>query len=293
MPAISFGTGTSFFNRGDEVAAVIGKAYQAGFRSFDCATIYGTEEGLGRGLTSLEAARENLFVTTKTPDWAWTQDQIEEEVRLSLKKLNLEYLDLVLLHSPAPRVHSKLISKMLTPDRLAVLPDPENADQMDAARLCAWQGLQDCVSKGLVRDIGVSNFTVNHLEKLLKNSSVRIVPAVNQVEFNPYLVDRPLYDYCKDKGILVQAFAPLGNGKEMLADPVLKELSEKYGKTEAQIALRWAWQMGIGTVTKTEKEERMKENLDYFDFCLDQQETERINGLNKNLRLFGNPAQFP
>jgi len=298
MPAIGFGSGTSFFNRGDEVAAVIGDAYKAGFRLFDCATIYGTEEGLGAGLTGLGVERGNLFITTKTPDWAWTQAKIEEEVRLSLKRLQLEYLDLVLLHTPAPRKASPklwlMIEQALTsPGELASLPDPLSADQMNKARLEAWIGLQNCVKKGLVRDIGVSNFTANHLTKLLANPEVTIVPSVNQVEFNPYLVDTELYDFSKEKGILIQAFAPLGNGKDLLVDPLLTKLAEKYSRSPAQIALRWAWQLGLGVVTKTEKVHRMTENLDIFQFELTEAEVKELSGLNKDLRLFGNPHKFP
>jgi len=291
IPAIAFGTGTSFWNRGDDVSNVIQDSYQAGFRSYDGAAIYGTEEGLGKGLSNLGVPRSNLYVITKTPDWAWTQETIEAEVRKSLSRLRLEYLDLVLIHSPAPR---KTVFDRLEMDVTSLgLPDPMDETAMDAARLQAWLGLQNCVKKGLVRDIGVSNFTVSHLSKLLKNPEVSIVPAVNQVEFNPYLVDLPIYTFCKEKDILIQAFAPLGNGKGMLDDPVLKSLAKVHGKTVGQIALRWAWQMGITTVTKTEKKERMLENLSFFDFNLSQSEIDQISNLNRNQRNFGDPAKFP
>jgi len=291
IPAIGFGTGTSFFNRGDDVQAVILSAFQAGFRSYDGATIYGTEEGLGRGLAGLAEHRDNLFITTKTPDWAWTQESIEEEVKKSLERLQLDYLDLVLLHTPAPRV--SLFERLKVDPSKHFIPDAMNEKQMDESRLQAWMGLQNCVSKGLVRDIGVSNFTAKHLKKLLVNGEVCVVPAVNQVEFNPYLVDSPLHDYCKEKGILVQAFAPLGNGKDLLEDVTLNKIAQAHGKTVGQVALRWAWQLGIATVTKTEKVERMKENLNYFDFNLTDTEMKEISSLNKNERRFGDPARFP
>jgi len=116
---------------------------------------------------------------------------------------------------------------------------------------------------------------------------------LKKVEFNPYLVDTPLLDYCRANKILLQAFAPLGNGKDVLEDAVLKDLAAKHGKTCAQIALRWAWQLGVATVTKTEKVARMKENLDYFDLRLSEAEVEQISSLNRNERRFGNPARFP
>jgi len=292
IPAIGFGTGTSFFNRGDDVAAVIHQAYQAGFRSFDGATIYATEEGLGRGLSNLGVDRANLFITTKTPDWAWTKESIEAEVLKSMKKLQVDYIDLVLIHSPAPR--KPVLEKMkLEAGVVEALPDPLDEAAMDKARLEAWMGLQQCVSKGWVRDIGVSNFTVSHLRKLLNNKQVTTVPAVNQVEFNPYLVDSLLLDYCKDTKILLQAFAPLGNGKEMLENSVLVDLANKHAKTCAQICLRWAWQLGVPTVTKTEKAARMAENLDYFDFSLSPSEMDQVAALNKDQRRFGDPARFP
>eukprot|EP00088_Acartia_fossae_P002133 TRINITY_DN10838_c0_g1_i8.p1 TRINITY_DN10838_c0_g1~~TRINITY_DN10838_c0_g1_i8.p1 ORF type:complete len:307 (+),score=69.77 TRINITY_DN10838_c0_g1_i8:42-962(+) len=293
IPAISFGTGTSFFNRPDAVASHIQAAWDAGFTSYDTATIYGTEQGLGSGLKTLKVERKELFITTKTPDWSWDKESIEKSVRQSLEKLQLDYLDLVLIHTPAPRYDTMRRLGQLTEDEIKQLPDNMDAKVMDNARLQAWIGLQHCVQLGLVKDIGVSNYTVSHLQNLLKHEEVTIVPAVNQVEYNPYLVDRVIFDYCKEHKILVQAFAPLGHGKTLLEDKTMKKIAQKYNKTAAQIALRWAWQLGITTVTKTEKAERMKENLDYFDFNLTDEEMEEISSLNKNERRFGDPARFP
>jgi len=300
IPAIGFGTGTTFFNRENDVEAAIHQAYQAGFRSFDGATIYATEEGLGRGLSKLGVEREGLFITTKTPDWAWTKESIEAEVVKSMKKLQVDYIDLVLIHTPAPRksLMEMVIVKAgleVEAELMASLPDPMDEAAMDFARVEAWKGLQQCVSKGWVRDIGVSNFTVSHLTKLIKNPEVTIVPAVNQVEFNPYMVNSPLLDYCNKNNILLQAFAPLGTGEfsRLLDNPLLVELAKKHAKTTAQICLRWAWQLGVPTVTKTEKAARMAENLDYFDFSLSGSEMDQITGLNRDERRFGDPARFP
>lgn len=293
IPAISFGTGTSFFNRPDDVASHIHDAYQAGFRCFDTATIYSTETGLGRGIKELNVDRKDLFITTKTPDWAWDKESIEQSVRESLAKLEVDYLDLVLIHTPAPRYDMLKRLGLMTEDEIKKLPDCTSQEVMDNARLQAWLGLQQCVDKGLIRDIGVSNYTVSHLKNLLKHKEVTIVPAINQVEYNPYMVDKPLYDFCKEKTILVQAFAPLGNGKTLMEDPVMQRVAQKYNKTAAQVALRWALQIGVPTVNKTEKVHRMKENLDYFDFNISDQEMEEISALNKNERRFGDPARFP
>jgi len=293
IPAISFGTGTSFFNRSDDVASVISDAFKAGFRSFDTATIYGTEIGLGKGLKELNADRKELYITTKTPDWAWDKESIVESVKISLEKLGLDYLDLVLMHTPAPRYEMLKRLGLKSEEEISKLPDAFNKEVMDNGRLQAWLGLQQCVEAGLVRDIGVSNWTVSHLENLLKHKEVTIVPAINQVEYNPYLVDKGIYDYCKQNKILIQGFAPLGNGKTMLEDETLQKVAQKYNKTAAQVALRWAFQIGVTTVSKTEKAERMKSNLDYFDFEITDQEMEEISALNKNERRFGDPSRFP
>eukprot|EP00090_Calanus_glacialis_P042377 TRINITY_DN75181_c0_g1_i1.p1 TRINITY_DN75181_c0_g1~~TRINITY_DN75181_c0_g1_i1.p1 ORF type:complete len:323 (-),score=96.54 TRINITY_DN75181_c0_g1_i1:69-995(-) len=293
IPAIGFGTGTSFFGRGDDVAALVGHAFQAGLTSFDTAVIYGTEDGLGSGLSGLSCPRSSLYVTTKTPDWAWTKEEIVEEVEKSLKRLQVTYLDLVLLHTPAPRKGAAFLKKALTDEQIDRLPDPMDAKAMEAKRLSAWQGLEECVEKGLVRDIGVSNFTVHHLHQLITKPEIKIRPSVNQVELNPYQTDPETYIFCKKEGILLQAFGPLGNGREMLTDPVLVEISKKKKKTTAQVSLRWAWQLGVATVTKTEKIPRMKENIDIFDFELDPEEMEQISGLNKNIRIFGDNSRFP
>eukprot|EP00092_Neocalanus_flemingeri_P005291 GFUD01005696.1.p1 GENE.GFUD01005696.1~~GFUD01005696.1.p1 ORF type:complete len:330 (+),score=98.51 GFUD01005696.1:66-992(+) len=293
IPGIGFGTGTSFFGRGEDVAALVGHAFQAGITSFDTAVIYGTEGGLGQGLSGLACPRSSLYITTKTPDWAWNKEEIVKEVEKSLKLLQVTYLDLVLLHTPAPRKGSAFLKKALAQQEIDKLPDPQDAAAMEAARLSAWQGLEACVEMGLVRDIGVSNFTVHHLTQLVNNQLIRIRPSVNQVEFNPYQTDTETYNFCKKEGILLQAFGPLGNGREMLADPVLLAIGDKKKKTTAQVSLRWAWQLGVATVTKTEKIPRMKENIDIWDFELDKEEMEKISGLNKNIRIFGDNSRFP
>jgi len=293
IPAIGFGTGTSFFGRGDDVAALVGHAFQAGITSFDTAVIYGTEGGLGQGLSGLSCPRSSLYITTKTPDWAWTKEEIVKEVEKSLKLLQVTYLDLVLLHTPAPRKGAAFLKKALTDEQIDQLPDPMDAKVMEAKRFSAWQGLEECVEKGLVRDIGVSNFTAHHLKQLITKQDIKIRPSVNQVELNPYQTDPEIYNFCKKEGILVQAFGPLGNGREMLSDPVLVEISERKNKTTAQVSLRWAWQLGVATVTKTEKIPRMKENIDIFDFELSSEEMEKISGLNKNIRIFGDASRFP
>lgn len=292
IPAIGFGTGTSFFNRGEAVASLVGEAVKAGVTSFDTATIYGTEEGLGQGLAGLEQ-RSGLYLTTKTPDWSWTKAEVVEEVELSLKRLQVDVLDLVLLHTPAPRTKLHVMKKKLEDEPHRIIPDPQDAPAMKLARQSAWSGLETCVARGLVRDIGVSNFTPLHLQQILDSPGLKIRPAVNQVEFNPYQTDPTLLAFCREKNILLQAFGPLGNGREMLSNPVLVKIGQETGKTPAQVSLRWAYQMGVATVMKTERPERMKENIDIFDFTLNQQQMDSIKELNKNLRLFGDPSGFP
>jgi len=293
LPGISFGTGTSFFNRGGDVTALVAPAFEAGFTSFDTAVIYGTEEGLGAGLAKFDCPRSDLYITTKTPDWTWTREEIIAEVEKSCTRLQVSYLDLVLLHTPAPRKGAAFLNNILTEEEINKLPDPKDGNVMKEKRFSAWQGLEDCVAKGLVKDIGVSNFTVHHLSQLLNQPGLKIKPSVNQVELNPYQTDLETYNFCREQGILLQAFGPLGNGRELLTDPVLVEISESKKKTTAQVCLRWAWQLGVATVTKTEKQARLRENIDIFDFELSKEEMEKITGLNKNLRIFGDPSRFP
>lgn len=239
----------------EEATSSIKIATKIGYRSIDTAAIYGNESGVGRGIKECGIPREELFITTKL--WNENQangyDAIMDGFEQSLRRLQLEYVDLYLIHWP---VGDKYIA--------------------------AWRAMIDIYKSGRARAIGVSNFDVNHLEDIIKDSGV--VPAVNQVEYHPLNTRPELYDYCKSNNIQLEAYSPLMRGN-VNSVPLLKELAEKYGKTPAQIVLRWDIQKDVVAIPKATHERHIKENADIFDFELSQEDMERISGLNQNKRF--------
>lgn len=226
-------------------------ALDAGYRSIDTATLYGNEEGVGIAIKESGIPREDIFVTTKI----WTTMQNEraylKAFDKSRKNLDLDYIDLYLINSPS----------------------------QDYALV--WKTITDLYDKGLIKAIGVCNFNIKHLDNLLSLSD--IVPAVNQVEYHPWLTQEKLLEYCKEKGIQMEAWSPLCRG-EVLEDKTLLSLSNKYGKTPAQIVLRWDLQNGVVTIPKSIKQKRIVENTDIFDFTILEEDMAIINQLNKNKR---------
>ena len=306
LPSVGFGTGTSFFNRVGDVAACVGQAYSAGYRLFDTAMVYGTEEGVGRGVEDLiknGVQRKDIFVTTKISPWKWRQ--VEEEINKSLEKLKVDKIDLVLIHSAGlPIDRSKMSEKLRKRIPEEELKEfPSTGEGLRKLRLHIWGKLELLVKQGKIQDIGVSNWTSKHINQLMDDGQVTLAPAVNQIEFNPYLVDEDILETCAKYKIVVQAYAPLGNGKNMpnrhlagsqeslqylLDDPKVVSLSAKYRKTPAQICLRWALQRGVVLVLKTENKMRMEENLD-IEFVIAQEDMVEMDTLkSRNQRLFGN-----
>ena len=220
------GAGVWQINSDEETSCVVQAAIAAGYRRIDTASLYGNERGVGEGIRQSGVARDQIFVTTKV----WNDDmrtgRIEEALEKSLQKLGFDYVDLYLLHWP---VSGKIIP--------------------------AWQALERLYREGRVRAIGVSNFMIPHLEDLL--SSTRVVPAVNQIEFHPYLQSRALLNYCRGKNIQLEAWSPLMQGGPLLQNPVLEDIARAHGKTPAQIILRWDLQMGVATIPKSARAERL------------------------------------
>ncbi|MDQ1914031.1 aldo/keto reductase [Paenibacillus sp. GD4] len=258
------GLGVFKVEEGPELENAIKTAIRYGYRSIDTAAIYGNEEGVGRGIRAgLEAGgirREELFVTSKV----WNADLGYESTlaafETSLGKLNLDYLDLYLIHWP---VEGKFES--------------------------SWRALETLYKDGRVRAIGVSNFHIHHLQRLLQQAEIK--PMVNQVEFHPRLTQVPLRDFCQSQGIQFEAWSPLMQG-QLLDNPVLKEIADRHNKSVTQVILRWDLQNGIVTIPKSTKEHRIVENASVFDFELTQEEMERIDGLNQNLRVGPDPDHF-
>jgi methylglyoxal/glyoxal reductase len=255
-----FGLGVFKVKEGEEVVSSVKAALQNGYISIDTAAVYKNEEGVGQGIKEAGIPREELFITTKV----WNADQGYESTlqafETSLNKLGLDYLDLYLIHWPGKDKY-----------------------------LDTWKALEKLYKDGRVRAIGVSNFKIHHLESLINQAEIK--PMVNQVEYHPHLTQEELLEYCKKEGIQVEAWSPLKQG-ELLSDPIINRIAEKYNKTAAQIILRWDLQNGVVTIPKSVKESRIIANASIFDFELTVEDMEKISALNKNERVGPDPDDF-
>ncbi|XP_061992596.1 D-galacturonate reductase [Rosa rugosa] len=276
MPII--GMGTSSYPRADpETAkAAILEAIRAGYRHFDTAFAYGSEQDLGEAIAEalrigLINSRDELFITTKL--WASfaEKDLVLPSIKASLRNLQLECIDMYIIHWPF-KLGKEV--KSMPVERDLVQP-------LDIKSV--WEAMEECKKLGLARGIGVSNFTCSMLEELL--SFAEIPPAVNQLEMNPAWQLKKLRDFCKAKGIHVTAYSPLGAARtkwgdnRVLGSDVIEEIALARGKTTAQISLRWVYEQGVSIVTKSYNKERMRQNLDIFDFCLTEEELEKMSHL--------------
>lgn len=231
-------------------------AIKHGYKMIDTAKQYGNEAGVGRGLKRALAdgliKREDLFVTSKVCNSDHGYDLAIDKFKGTLARLQLDYLDLYLIHWP-----------------------------VDGKYLETWRALIELQKRGLIRAIGVSNFDVQRLSVILQNSSV--VPAVNQVEFNPQMQEREMMDYAAKHGIHVEGWSPLGHGKAM-ADPTVALIAAKHKVTPAQAILRFDVQSGVITIPKTVHEQRMVENANIWDFALDDTDMAAMRGIDKEER---------
>ncbi|WP_068618986.1 aldo/keto reductase [Paenibacillus tuaregi] len=259
-----FGLGVWQVKEGDEVLSSVKAAIRNGYRSIDTAAAYKNEEGVGQAIReALEEnglKREDLFITTKV----WNSDQGYEStlqaIDTSLSKLGLDYVDLYLIHWPVKGKYKD-----------------------------TWKAMEKLYQDGKAKAIGVCNFHVHHLEDLLADASV--TPAVNQIELHPYLSQKEIRDFCDSKGIVVEAWSPLAQGKAP-QDEKLKAIGEKYGKTAAQVVLRWDLQHRIITIPKSVHEERIISNADIFNFELSPEDMAAIDALNLNERTGPDPDNF-
>lgn len=246
---------------GKEVENAVVTALKHGYRSIDTAAVYQNERGVGLGMKKSGVPREEVFLTSKV----WTSDQgYKSTMRAfeeSLDRLQTDYLDLYLIHWPKGKLSSE-----------------------------TWKAMEELYEKGLIRAIGVSNFLVHHLEDFLPEC--KVIPAVNQIEFHPELIQPELLEYCRGKGIQPEAWSPIMKGK-VLNIPVLQALAAKYGKTPVQIVLRWDIQKGVVTIPKSVKPERIISNAGIFDFELSDEDMAKIDSLDKNRRLGFHPDEIP
>ncbi|MFX1346267.1 MAG: aldo/keto reductase [Promethearchaeota archaeon] len=249
------GLGTWEIPDGKPVIEAILWAIEAEYRHFDTAAIYGNEKGVGQGIKKAmqeyKLEREEIFVTTKLWITSFQYEKALKAFEKSLTNLNLNYIDLYLLHWPNPPYRKE-----------------------------AWKALEKIYKDGKSRSIGVSNYYKNHLEELLENAD--IIPAVNQVEFTPYLYLKDLKDFCESYNIKLEAYSPLTRGRR-LNDTKLIEVAQRYNKTPTQILIRWGLQHNIIEIPKSSKEEHIIENSQIFDFNLSEEDMSLLNSFDEKL----------
>ena len=237
-------------------------AIEAGYRHIDTAAAYGNEAEVGQAVHASGLPRDELFITTKLWNDSQGYDRGRRSLENSLERLGLNYVDLFLIHWPAP-------SKDLYVE--------------------SWKALIEAQKDGLARAIGVSNFQAEHLRRIVDETGV--TPAVNQVELHPYLTQPGLRREHADRGIVTEAWSPLAKGKAT-QDPVVEEIAEAHGKAPGQVVLRWHIQLGNVVFPKTMKPERLRENIDIFDFELTAEEMDRIEALDRGERTGPDPDAF-
>ncbi|MGL9726797.1 aldo/keto reductase [Enterococcus sp. DIV0756] len=249
LPAVGLGT---YQIRGGEGLDQVLTAIQDGYRLLDTSTNYDSEGIVGEAIRRSGIPRSEFFVTTKLPGKYHHYEDALMMIQESLFRMGLDYFDLYLIHWPLPK---------------------------RGLYVEAWKAMVTAQKLGLIRSIGVSNFEPEHLDKIISETGV--TPAVNQIEIHPYWVQERMVKADKDRGIITEAWSPLGRGSDALKEAVITELAEKYGKTPAQIILRWHAQRGIVPIPKSRNLQHQRENLAIFDFELTQTEIERINLLEK------------
>lgn len=258
MPYLGLGTYQS--DNDQEVIDAVANALQLGYRHIDTASIYGNEEGVGKGVQKSGVERSEIFLVSKV----WNTDQGYESTlkafEESLERLDTDYLDLYLIHWPVGNKYKD-----------------------------TWRALEKLYKEKRIRAIGVSNFMQHHLEDLLMDAE--IVPMVNQMEFHPYVVQQDLIDFCVSKGIQYESWSPFMQGKVFGLD-ICKDLSKKYNKSVAQVILRYNLQKGIVAIPKSAKEDRIISNADIFDFELSVQDIAFLDGLDRGERIGPDPNNF-
>jgi len=293
----------------EEVASVIDNAIKAGYRHFDCACDYGNEVEVGaafkKAIDSGIVKREELFIVSKLWNTFHAKEHVEIALRKSLNDLQLDYVDAYLIHFPISLKYVPIDVRY--PPEWVYMPDSEKEDERkmvfeDIPYSETWKGMEEMVTKGLTRNIGVCNLNAQAVMDLMKYAVIK--PAINQIEVHPYLVQDTLVTYCQSQGIVVTALSPLGSssyislgmdygqGIGVLSEPLLKDdLSSKYNKTPAQIILRWNTQRQVAVIPKSSKADRIFENFQIFDFTIEDEDMKRISALNKNIR-YNDPGEF-
>jgi 2,5-diketo-D-gluconate reductase A len=244
-----------------EVDAAFGRALEVGYRHIDTARIYGNEEGVGRVLAREDVDRDDIFVTTKL--WNDDHTEVQKAFDASLGRLGVDVLDLYLIHWPAPE---------------------------QDAYVDAWKAMLELQGEGRVRSVGVCNFQVSHLQRLLDETGV--LPSINQIELSPYLQQRELRTFHAEHGIVTEAWSPLAVRAGLLEDPVVVELAGAHGVSAAQLVLRWHVELGNVVLTRSVTPARIEENFAIFGFELGEDDLEALAGLDRGARTGPDPDTF-
>jgi 2,5-diketo-D-gluconate reductase A len=260
IPQLGFGV---FQVPPEETRRSVAAALQTGYRLIDTAAAYGNEAEVGEAIADSGLSRDEVFVTTKL----WNDDQGHASAlsafEHSLERLDMEYVDLYLIHWPAP-ARGRYVE--------------------------TWEALCEVRADGRARSIGVSNFTTQNLEEII--SATDVIPAVNQIELHPRLVQSDLRSFHRERGIVTEAWSPLSRGGDLLEEPVLVEIAREHGRTAAQVVLRWHVQIGNVVIPKSVTPSRIEENAHIFDFSLSDDEVAAIEALDSGRRIGPDPATF-
>ncbi|WP_046232462.1 aldo/keto reductase [Paenibacillus algorifonticola] len=259
IPQLGFGVYK--ITKAREFETAISEAIRIGYRHFDTAKIYGNEEALGREIQKSGLPREAFFITSKVWNTDHGYEATKKAFEQTCKKMNVDYLDMYLIHFAAPHY------------------------------LETWRAMEELYSEGKIKVIGVANFEIQHLERLMKHS--KIPPMINQIETHPEFAQIDLHNFLNEHQILHEAWGPLGQGNKVLLEhPELKRIAAYHHKTVAQVILRWHLERGIIVIPKSSSPKRMKENSQIFDFELTSDEMEQINQLNIGKRYSINPTGY-
>jgi diketogulonate reductase-like aldo/keto reductase len=259
MPVLGLGMWQA--GSGKQTRKAVATALEIGYRLFDTAKLYGNESDLGTAIRESVIPREEIFVTTKL----WNNDQGYESALRAFEKsrreLGLDYVDLYLIHWPVPGLRQE-----------------------------SWKALLKIRDEGLARSIGVSNYTIRHLEELLRSTPDS--PAANQVEFHPFLYQKELLEFCVSKKIQLEAYSPLTRGHR-LDHPVISQIAARHGRTPAQVLIRWSLQHGLVVIPKSIRPERIRENAAVFDFQLSPDDMKRLDSLDESSHVAWDPEDLP